>query len=132
GAAATAIRRSARAPALVAPVVVAAAAIAAAAVYAPTARDYLRDRFRSAPSGTELTGAWGWAQKTTDSGIALGGTTAAFHQYPFYGPDLSNRVTYLANTDPHGARSPIVDCRRWREAIDSGRYDIVVTAPGFD
>jgi hypothetical protein len=130
--AATAARRSTRIPGLATPAIIAAAAIAAAAVYAPTSRSYLRERFQVAPPGTGLSAAWRWAQRTGGGGIALGGTTAAFHQYPFYGRQLSNDVTYLANGGPHGSLSPIIGCRRWRAAIDSGRYDFVVTAPRFD
>jgi len=130
--AATAARRSPRLPMLAASAVVAVAAVAAAAVYAPASRDYLSDRFQSAPPGTGLTAAWRWAEPSGGAGIALAGTTAAFHEYPLYGIRLSNRITYLANHGAHGALSPIVGCRRWRQAVDSGRYDYVVTARRFD
>jgi hypothetical protein len=131
-AAATAARRLTRGPAFAGPAVVALAAVAAAAVYAPASRDYLRDRFQSAPPGTDLTAAWRWAKRSGSADVALAGTTAAFHQYPFYGTRLSNRVAYLAEHGAHGALSPIASCRRWRRALDSGRFDYVVTAPRFD
>jgi hypothetical protein len=54
--------------------------------------------------------------------IALFGTE---HFYPFFGVDLSNRVSR-----EHGPSrgSPVELCRGWRRLIDTGGYDYVVVA----
>jgi hypothetical protein len=120
-----------RAPVAVA-AAIALAAIALAAIYAPKSRDYLDDRFRAAPAGSGLEPAYRWAKGVGGAQIGLAGTTAAFSQYPFYGTDLANGVTYPAVPGPHDSLAPIASCRAWRAAIDAGRFDFLVTAPRFD
>jgi len=129
--AAVALSRWGRAP-LAVGAAVALAAIAAAAVYVPASRDYLDDRFRTAPPGSGLEAAFGWAKGVGGAHIGLAGTSAAFSQYPFYGTDLSSSVTYPALRGPHDSLTPIPSCRAWRAAIDAGHFDYLVTAPRFD
>ena len=52
-------------------------------------------------------------------------------QFPLYGPDLSNRVRFVGHRGAHGAFSVIATCREWRQAVTSGRFRYVVTAPGI-
>jgi hypothetical protein len=130
-AAVVALSRWGRAPLAVGGAI-ALAAIAAAAVYAPASRDYLDDRFQMVPVGSGLEPAFGWAKGVSGADIGLAGTTAAFSQYPFYGTDLSNSVTYPAVPGSHDSLGPIPSCRAWRAAIDAGRFDFLVTAPRFD
>jgi hypothetical protein len=111
---------------------IAVVAVGAAAVYAPASRDYLDDRFRTAPTGSGLEAAFGWAKGVGGADIGLAGTTAAFSQYPFYGTDLSNSVSYPALPGPRDSLAPIRSCRAWRSAIDAGHFDFLVTAPRFD
>jgi hypothetical protein len=130
-AAVIALSRSGRAPLAVA-AAIAVAAIAAAAVYAPKSRDYLADRFQRAPAGSGLTPAYRWAKGVSGADIGLGGTAAAFSQYPFHGTDLSNAVTYPASPGADDSLTPLRSCRAWRAAINAGRFDYLVTAPRFD
>ena len=101
-------------------------------MYAPQSREYLRGRFQHAAPGSRLTAAYRWAKGVEGADIGLAGTTAAFHQYPFYGEDLSNAVSYVAAHGRHDSLSPIRDCRAWRAAIDAGVFDYLVAAPRFD
>ncbi len=52
-------------------------------------------------------------------------------QYEFYGRDLSNYVQYVGETEPHHGFALIDSCPRWRQAINEGHYDYVVTATGL-
>jgi hypothetical protein len=54
--------------------------------------------------------------------VALFGTE---HFYPFFGADLSNRVS---RQNPPTSGSPVDLCRRWRRLINAGRYGYVVVA----
>ena len=54
--------------------------------------------------------AYVWARGTTDARIGLAGTTAGFLGYGFYGTDLSNDVSYLGVSGPHGAFNAIPSC----------------------
>jgi hypothetical protein len=64
-----------------------------------------------------------------NANIALGGSTAGFKQYLFYGRDISNRVQYLGDRGSNGTFRPIDNCAEFRRAIDDGGYDYIVTAP---
>ena len=68
----------------------------------------------------------GWARGIEDARIGIAGF---FIQYPLLGPDVSNRVDYVAEHGPHGAFTRIRDCRDWRRALNEGGYDFVVTTP---
>jgi hypothetical protein len=57
-----------------------------------------------------------------DKKIALFGTE---HFYPFFGVDLSNRVS---REQGPSRGSPVERCRGWRRLIDAGGYDYVVVA----
>ncbi len=119
-------------PSLIAVAAVAAVSIGAAAVYAPTAGDYLADRFHTGPPGTGLAAAFNWARGIRDARIELGGTAVAFDQYPLYGEDLSNNVGYLARSGPNGSLQPISSCGAWRLAIDAHPVDFVIAGPDFN
>jgi hypothetical protein len=57
-----------------------------------------------------------------NANVALFGTE---HFYPFFGVDLSNRVS----REPGPSRGSAVErCRGWRRLIDAGGYDYVVVA----
>jgi hypothetical protein len=56
--------------------------------------------------------------------IAVAGTFMQL-QYPLYGTGLSNVVQYVAQPEPHHGYEPITSCRRWRQAVDAGRYRYV-------
>jgi hypothetical protein len=103
-------------------------AIAVALVVAigyPAQRHYLEHRYAD-PSFTTpgLNAAFKWAQGVTNSRIA----TSSTRQYPLYGRDLSNEVTYIGNEQPHGGFTAPANCQSWRRLIDAGDYDYVVTS----
>lgn len=112
---------------------VAALAVAVAGGYA-VQRHYLENRYAD-PGFTApgLNAAFEWARGISDSRIA----TTSTRQYPFFGTDLSNRVSYVGRRRPHGGFAPIPGCRAWITALNEGDYDYVVaskdrTAAGKD
>ena len=100
----------------------------------PLQRHYLENRFQNTAAGEGIPGmgldpAYRWAQGVEDKRIGLVGTTAGFAGYGFYGPDLSNRVTYLGEAGPHGAYNALPTCSAFRRAVDAADLDYLVTAP---
>jgi hypothetical protein len=95
----------------------------------PEERDYLNRRYTNAYTKFHLDSGFRWANGQHHQRIALGGTTAAFFQYGYYGLDLSNHVQYLGAHGPHGAFNKIRTCEAWRTAINDGDYRYVVTSP---
>jgi hypothetical protein len=105
----------------------------------PTQRHYFDNRYRAdlAPPldnpGFRASSQWkliqAWARDQRGMRIGIVGTPAAFGQYVFYGEDLSNEVRYLGEPQPDGGLTQIESCRRWRERIDSGRFNAVVITP---
>jgi hypothetical protein len=93
------------------------------AVGYPIQRRYMEHRYAD-PSFTTpgLNAAFKWAQRVTDARIA----TTSTRQYPLYGRDLSNRVTYVGEEEPHGGFTAPAGCRQWRRLLDRGDYDYVV------
>lgn len=95
--------------------------------------DYLDGRYRvdTVPDQIPLgiPQAMGATNALKDQDIALGGSTAGFKQYLFYGRDLSNRVQYLGDHGPNGTFRPIDNCQAFRRALDDGHYTYVITAP---
>jgi hypothetical protein len=95
--------------------------------------DYLNGRYRvdTVPDQIPLgiPEAMGATNALHDQDIALGGSTAGFKQYLFYGRDLSNRVQYLGDRGPNGTFRPIDNCAEFRRALNDGHYTYVITAP---
>ncbi|HWA52730.1 MAG TPA: hypothetical protein VG816_01020, partial [Solirubrobacterales bacterium] len=100
------------------------ALVAIAAGY-PVQRRYLEHRYAD-PSFTTpgLNAAFAWAQDISGARIA----TTSTRQYPLYGRDLSNRVTYVGEEQPHGGFTAPATCPQWRRLLDEGEYDYVVTS----
>jgi hypothetical protein len=86
-------------------------------------QSYLRNRYTS----SDPSNFGSWAQHVDDSRIAMAGGLTQL-QYGYYGRDLTNYVQYVAQAGPNGGYSPITNCKGWRNAINSGRYDYVVTS----
>jgi len=95
----------------------------AVAVGYPVQRHYLHDRYRD-PSFTTpgLDAAFAWARNIDGARIA----TTSTRQYPLFGTDLSNRVSYLGVRRPHGGFEEAPNCRVFRRLVDEGDYDYVV------
>jgi hypothetical protein len=96
-------------------------------------KDYLNGRYRvdTVPDQIPLgiPEAMGVTNALHDQRIALGGSTAGFKQYLFYGRDLSNYVQYLGDRGANGTFRPITECAEFRRALDDGHYTYVITAP---
>jgi len=98
--------------------------VAAIALGYPIQRHYLEHRYAD-PSFTTpgLNAAFAWAQGISDARIA----TTSTRQYPLYGRDLSNEVTYIGTEQPHGGFTAPTTCRTWRHLLNEGSYSYVVT-----
>jgi hypothetical protein len=90
----------------------------------PIQRHYLQRRYAD-PSFTTpgLNAAFRWSRDISGSRIA----TTSTRQYPLFGTDLSNRVTYIGEVRPHGGFVPPTTCPTWRRLLNAGDYDYVVT-----
>ena len=95
----------------------------AVAIGYPVQRHYLESRY-SAPTFADpgLNAAFEWATPLSGARIATTGT----RQYPLFGTDLTNRVQFVGEEQPHGGFVAPSTCRRWRELLNEGRYDYVV------
>jgi hypothetical protein len=98
--------------------------LAAVAIGYPVQRHYLQSRY-SDPTFTTpgLNAAFAWADEISDARIA----TTSTRQYPLFGTDLSNHVQFIGEETPHGGFVAPVTCRSWREELNKGHYDYVVT-----
>ena len=90
----------------------------------PIQRHYLERRYAD-PSFTTpgLNAAFAWAQGISDARIA----TTSTRQYPLYGRDLSNEVTYIGTEQPHGGFTAPTTCLQWRRLLNEGNYDYAIT-----
>jgi len=99
--------------------------LAAIAIGYPIQRHYLQSRYAD-PSFTTpgLNAAFKWAQGIDDARIA----TTSTRQYPLFGRELSNEVVYVGEEQQHGGFTAPTTCHAWRELLNSGHYDYVVTS----
>lgn len=84
---------------------------------------YLEGRYATAAGGNPEDAAFMWAREVSDARVA----TVIARQYPLYGTDLSNRVEFVGERGPEGSFAPVRSCEQWREALNAGGYDYVVT-----
>ena len=96
--------------------------------YVTAARPPLGGGFRATPEWQPLQD---WGRKASHERIGVFGRASAFGQYFFYGTDLSNHVQYLGQQGSHGTFRPIYNCALWRQTINQGHYDFVVTTPAI-
>ncbi|HET8592429.1 MAG TPA: hypothetical protein VFL56_02100 [Solirubrobacterales bacterium] len=95
--------------------------------------DYLENRYTRADDFRfQLDDAVRWAKPTSELRIAVAGTSGAYNQYGFYGDDLSNHVQYVGRHLPQADFRAIESCRDFREAVNEGDYDYLVTTPKLD
>ncbi len=95
--------------------------------------DYLSNRYAGSDGFRfQLDDAARWAKPTEDLRIAVAGTSGAYYQYGFYGDELSNHVQFVGRKEPHGGFQAIDKCAPWREALNAGNYDYLVTTPTLD
>ncbi|MGZ4248217.1 MAG: hypothetical protein ACXVUE_07915 [Solirubrobacteraceae bacterium] len=107
-------------------------AIAAAAAGYSWQRHYLRGRYQFNPGVSALARTWDFFRTVHHARVGVVGTFGGFFSYPLSGPDASNRVDYVGARGPHGSFTAITTCRRWRQALNAGRYRYVVTTPARD
>jgi hypothetical protein len=88
---------------------------------------YLEHRYENTGDTQDLDQALRWSRDVRDARIAIGGIRGVFAQYPFYGTDLSNTVQWLGRRQAADGYERIRNCEKWRQAIDAGGYDYVVT-----
>src|SRR5215210_513339 len=96
--------------------------------YLTAVRPPLGGGFRASPEWQPLQD---WGRQASHDRIAVFGRAGAFGQYFFYGTDLSNHVQYLGDEGNHGTFRPIYTCALWRQTINQGHYDYVVTTPAL-
>ena len=90
-------------------------------------RHYLERRYENTSPQLKLAEALRWGRDLRDSKVAVSGIRGVFNQYPFYGTDLSNEVQWLGVEGPDEAWLRIPTCAEWREEVNEGGYDYVVT-----
>jgi hypothetical protein len=106
------------------PLIAALAVLVAIAIGYPVQRHYLEKRYANpAFAAPGLNAVFRWADPLSGARIAITST----RQYPLYGTDLSNHVQYIGGERPHGGFTAPTTCRRWRELLNEGEYDYVVT-----
>jgi len=94
--------------------------------YVTASRPPLGGGFRASPQWQPLQD---WGRKQSHQRIGVVGRASAFGQYFFYGTDLSNHVQYIGQQLNHGTFRPIDKCGLWRQTINKGHYDYIVTTP---
>ena len=108
-------------------------ALAVAAVGWERHDDYFANRYdRAEDFRFQLDDAVRWAKPTSDLRIAVAGTSGAYNQYGFYGDDLTNHVQYVGRHLPEADFQAIEKCSEFRDAVNTGDYDYLVTTPKLD
>ncbi len=82
------------------------------------------EHIRVSPSGF-LEPVYRWADTVHHARIGLSGPLLLY--YPLYGNDLSNSVTYVGDRTSHDYYSTPPNCVAWREAVNAGHFQFVVT-----
>jgi hypothetical protein len=99
--------------------------------YSSTAPDYPKTEQPAIELRQGLGAAYDWANGTREERIALSGTMGALFQYPLWGGDSSNQVTYIGQHGSRGSFNEIPECPEWIGALNDGDFDYVVTSPTF-
>ena len=95
-------------------------------------RHYLHGRYQYNPGVSYLSHVWDFFRTVHHARVGVVGTFGGFFSYPLWGLDDSNHVQYVGARGPHGSFEAIATCRQWREALNNGRYQYVVTTPARD
>jgi hypothetical protein len=108
-------------------------ALAIAAVGWAKQDDYFAHRYsRAEDFRFQLDDAVLWAKPTSGLRIGVAGTSGAYNQYGFYGDDVSNYVQYVGRHLPEADFRSIESCSEFRQAVNDGDYDYLVTTPSLD
>jgi hypothetical protein len=108
-------------------------ALAIAAVGWAKQDDYFANRYdRSEDFRFQLDKAVQWAKPTSGLRIAVAGTSGAYNQYGFYGDEVDNYVQYVGRHLPEADFRAITNCAEFRQAVNDGDYDYLITTPELD
>jgi hypothetical protein len=108
-------------------------AIAIAAVGWAKQDDYFAHRYdRPEDFRFQLDKAVAWAKPTSGLRIGVAGTSGAYNQYGFYGDDVDNYVQYVGRHLPEADFRAIETCAAFRQAVNDGDYDYLITTPELD
>ncbi|HET9120017.1 MAG TPA: hypothetical protein VFN72_05755 [Solirubrobacterales bacterium] len=95
--------------------------------------DYFAHRYdRSEDFRFQLDKAVQWAKPTSGLRIAVAGTSGAYNQYGFYGDKVDNYVQYVGRHLPEADFRAIETCAAFRQAVNDGDYDYLITTPELD
>jgi hypothetical protein len=95
--------------------------------------DYFAHRYdRSEDFRFQLDKAVRWAKPTAGLRIGVAGTSGAYNQYGFYGDAVDNYVQYIGRHLPEADFQAIETCPAFREAVNAGDYDYLITTPELD
>ena len=108
-------------------------AVAVAAAGWARQDDYLAHRYdRPEDFRFQLDKAVRWAKPTSGIRIGVAGTSGAYNQYGFYGDDVDNYVQYVGRHLPEADFRAIESCPAFRQAVNEGDYDYLITTPELD
>jgi hypothetical protein len=108
-------------------------ALAIAAVGWAKQDDYFDHRYeRPEDFRFQLDEAVRWANPTSGLRIGVAGTSGAYNQYGFYGDAVDNHVQYVGRHLPEADFQAIESCPAFRQAVNDGDYDYLVTTPELD
>jgi hypothetical protein len=108
-------------------------ALAIAAVGWARQDHYFAHRYdRSEDFRFQLDEAVRWAKRTSGLRIGVAGTSGAYNQYGFYGDAVDNYVQYVGRHLPQADFQAIESCATFREAVNDGDFDYLVTTPTLD
>jgi hypothetical protein len=111
----------------------AALALVIAAVGWARQDDYFAHRYdRPEDFRFQLDDAVRWAKPTSGLRIGVAGTSGAYNQYGFYGDDVDNYVQYVGRHLPEADFQAIETCAAFRQAVNDGDYDYLITTPELD
>jgi hypothetical protein len=95
--------------------------------------DYFDHRYeRPEDFRFQLDEAVRWANPTSGLRIGVAGTSGAYNQYGFYGDAVDNHVQYVGRHLPEADFQAIESCPAFRQAVNDGDYDYLVTTPELD
>ncbi len=95
--------------------------------------DYFAHRYdRSEDFRFQLDKAVQWAKPTSGLRIGVAGTSGAYNQYGFYGDAVDNYVQYVGRHLPEADFRAIETCAAFRQAVNEGDYDYLITTPELD
>jgi hypothetical protein len=95
--------------------------------------DYFAHRYdRAEDFRFQLDDAVRWAKPTSGLRIGVAGTSGAYNQYGFYGDAVDNYVQYVGRHLPEADFRAIESCAPFRQAVNDGDYDYLITTPTLD